>query len=493
MKLFGINLNFGRRSVARRDQPQSQVVQRSAPYSVEDWLQGRNLDRPILTNAYQQSAWVYRAINVLAEQVANIPFLFSAGDRGRESLITTGPLVDFYNQPHPHLNRFQYWELRVIWLMLRGECFRVPIWEGSSSSSFGGESFPSSNRRRLRAIVMLDPAHFHHIIRDHQLVGWRYTGFGPHTPLAAQVFLPEEVWFERLPNPFDFWRGLPPLYAAAMAAHTDFAAASFMRGLIENNCDTGLIMRTDKPLADEQREQLYGYLRDRKRAAGAADRPLLLSGVSEIIKPELSSSDLQFLENRKFSRAEICAAFGVPEEILTATDHAKYDVMQGARLNFIENRVAPLCHRLEAEEERTVRALDPGAVGWFDLDSLPIMQQAQRNRLVTARTAFEMGVPFNELNRVFDLGFKRLPWGDKGYVTGTLQPVGESASASSPGDAKAGRGGNGKALETQSVPGPNAIDRALDWFGAAATGSQPQPGKLGSMAARKLRRFLFQD
>jgi len=161
---------------------------------------------------------------------------------------------------------------------------------------------------------------------------------------------------------------------------------------------------------------LMALLRERKRRAGSADRPTLLSGVSEIVKPSLSSSDLQFLENRKFSRGEICAAFGVPEEILTATDHAKYDVMQGARQNFIENRVAPLCGRLEAAEDMVVKALDPSAVGWFDLDSLPILQQARRARLASARAAFEMGVPFNELNRVLDLGFQQLPWGNRGFV-----------------------------------------------------------------------------
>src|SRR5437773_6697552 len=82
---------------------------------------------------------------------------------------------------------------------------------------------------------------------------------------------------------------------------------------------------------------------------------------------------------------------------------------QGARLNFIENRVAPLCARLEADEQTAVRTLDPKAVGWFDLDSLPIMQTARRNRLAAAKTGFDMGVPFNELNRVLDLGFNPSP------------------------------------------------------------------------------------
>src|SRR5437879_9766323 len=131
MKLFGFN-------ISRAPRPQHSTtppLQRS--FTPEQWLRGEDLDAPgsVLSNSYQQVVWVYRAINALAEQVANIPFLFSAGDRGRETLITTGPLLDFYSHPHPQTNRFQYWELRVIWLMLRGECFRVPIYEDARGSS----------------------------------------------------------------------------------------------------------------------------------------------------------------------------------------------------------------------------------------------------------------------------------------------------------------------------------------------------------------------
>jgi len=39
-----------------------------------------------------------------------------------------------------------------------------------------------------------------------------------------------------------------------------------------------------------------------------------------------------------------------------------------------------------------------------------------------------MGVPFNELNRVLDLGFRRLPWGDRGYVASRLMEVGDDAA-----------------------------------------------------------------
>ncbi len=532
MNLFGFNIQVSRAKTVTAAAP----VQRF--FDPQAWLAGEDIDSgPALSNAYEQVVWVYRAINVLAEQIANVPFVFSAGERGRENLITSGPLLDFYNRPHPQLNRFQYWELRVIWLMLRGECFRVPIYEDDSgrlSLAAAGRSInptiqqptnPSihlsthpavSGRRRLKRVLILDPARFQHIVEDHRLIGWRYTGFGPRAPLASQVFLPEEVWFEKLPNPFDFWRGFPPLFVAEMATRTDFAAGLFMRGIIENNADTGLIVRTDKWLSDEQREQIRTALKERKRHAGCADRPVLLLGSAEVIKPQLSSSDLQFLDNRKFSRAEICAAFGVPEEIVTSTEHAKYDVMAGARLNFIENRVAPLCSRLEAEEDVTVRSIDPLASGWFDLDSLPILQDARRKRLAAARTGFDMGVPFNELNRVLDLGFKPLPWGDEGFVAGNLQRL---SDANNGGDGENGEG-NSEARIPKAERRPNpeirinstceageSVDAlAADKSDAVAEGdpfsraqrlladaAAYQLSTIDPQLTSKLRRFLFEQ
>src|SRR6266436_6033544 len=193
------------------------AARRSISPGAAAWLAGQENENhgPVLSSAYEQVVWVYRAVNALAEQVANIPFLFSAGERGRETLISSGPLIQFYDRPHPHLNRFQYWELRVIWLMLRGECFRIPIYSDDPnlnhnldlnrpvSSSRNTEH--GARSRKLRRVLMLDPSHMHHVVENHELIGWRYIGIGQQAPLESQVFLPEEVWFEKLTNPFNFW------------------------------------------------------------------------------------------------------------------------------------------------------------------------------------------------------------------------------------------------------------------------------------------------
>ena len=289
-------------------------------------------------------------------------------------------------------------------------------------------------------------------------MGWRYVDYSRNSPLSSQVFLPEEVWHEKLPNPFDFWRGMSPLAVAATAASTDHAASLFMKGIMENNGETGTVLRTNEQLDPEQREQLLAALRERKRRGGTADRPVLLWGGAEVVTPKLSSGDLQFLANRKYSCTEICSAFGVPEEIITTTNAAKYDVMAGARLNFIENRVVPLCRRLEAEDDVTVKAIDPTAIGWFDTEDHPVLAGARRARLAAARAGFEMGVPFNELNRAFDLGFKPLPWGNQGYIASAMQPVGANAPASTKAKTSRGRAKSEKGPLEFSVPDPAKAD-----------------------------------
>jgi hypothetical protein len=91
-------------------------------------------------------------------------------------------------------------------------------------------------------------------------------------------------------------------------------------------------------------------------------------------------------------------------------------MMEGSRLNFVENRIGPLCRRLEAEEQVVVRTIDPKARGWFDVEDHPVMAAARRERLKAAQAGFAMGIPLNELNRALELGFRGFPWGDQGYV-----------------------------------------------------------------------------
>src|SRR3954462_10509972 len=173
MKLFGFNLSLTRNQKSQID-GQTGSVQKS--FDAAAWLAGKDYEpvRTRLENPFHRVAWLYRAATVLAEQIANTPFLFSRGERGREHLITSGPLHDFYNKPHPHINRFEYWELRVLSLLLRGECFRIPIYQedhppfGAAMAS-PARTVPTSpiknQKSKIKNVLILNPDHFQEIIQ----------------------------------------------------------------------------------------------------------------------------------------------------------------------------------------------------------------------------------------------------------------------------------------------------------------------------------------
>jgi len=386
------------------------------------WLRGEPGDgeaTPLLANAYQQSSWVYAAISAKAGKLAQTPFkLLTASRRGGERELADGPLFALFQQPHPRLDRFAFWELLATWLDLRGEAFVVALDEA------GGVLAPRPGAP-IRSLLVLNPDHFTEMVENHALIGWRHAGAGSRAPLAAQALLPEEVIHVRLPNPFHFWRGMSPLGVALLAAQADYASSQFMKGLILNNADTGLIVTTKEHLSAEQIEQVNAALRERKARAGSADRPLFLGGGAEVEKPALNAADLQFLENRKFTRQEILAIFRVPETVLGFTEDANRAVAASQMLHWVQNVIAPLCRRLEAGLQPVVRAFAAGepALGWFDLEELPELQAARRERVDAAVKLFGLGVPLNDIARVLDLGLPAYPWGNTGYLAANQQPV----------------------------------------------------------------------
>lgn len=404
---------------------------RSLGALAQAWLRGDDgagVGGATLTSAMQQSVWVYACVTAISEQVAHIPFVFSQGERDGEKIVKQGEVVNLFNRPNEYIDRFLFWDLLNQWLLLRGKVFIVALDKGGAVLPIS-----ASSRRRLQpaSLVILNPDRVQKIVTGHELDGYRYMA-GVHDPLGSQAFLPEELICIRTANPFDTFEGLPPLGVALLAAQTDYAAAQFMRGLMRNNADTGLIVTSDQNPGPESIEQMKAAIRDRKRNAGTADKPLFLWGGAKIEKPQISMADMQFLENRKFARQEVCAVFRVAQEILGYTEDANRAVADAARLSFIDNRIAPLCQRLEAAVEPIVKAFGSDLVGWFDIDSLPIRQSARRSRFQGAAIGFNMGVSRNELNKVFDLGLKATPAGEKSYLPYSLQEVGAEGTETQP-------------------------------------------------------------
>src|SRR5687767_5735896 len=109
---------------------QSPIVHAEAKSFASAWLSGRESSLPglsMLTNSYEQSSWIYACITTLAESVSAIPFRFVDRNGNPDTSAFSLQLSALFDNPHPQLDRFQFWELIIIWLCLRGEAFILPI------------------------------------------------------------------------------------------------------------------------------------------------------------------------------------------------------------------------------------------------------------------------------------------------------------------------------------------------------------------------------
>ncbi len=474
---------------------------KSLSTDVGGWLQGQDVDSNSegakLVTPYAQSGWLYVAISTLAENVAQIPFRIcrvaaeaqkelrgftAARAAGRsytarqrallnDNEVESGPIVDLFKRPHPTMDRNLFWRSVITWDCLRGEFFVMPL-DGQDNpvdlSIVEGRASRVERPSQVQRMLTVSPDLLWHIVQGYELMGWRYTGSPLMSPLPSQVLLPTEVIHSRSPNPNGFyWRGMSPISLAMLPASSDFAAGQFMKGLMMNNADTGVIVTTDQQASPEQREAILSALRERKRKAGTPDRPLFLWGGSKLEKPTVSSADGQFLEHRNANREEIFAIIKVPLSMAGIQSQKGRSLggggeMEQDKLNFIEGRLTPLCRNLETALAPIVASFGLDLVGYFDVDDLPILQNARRARLDAGTKAFAMGYPPNMINRVYDLGFEELPWGDVGWLPFNLQSA--ESVMNPPEPTTATPGPDGKPSNGKPKPGekPKPTDPVTD-------------------------------
>src|SRR5436190_14213593 len=454
LKLFGREFSVGA-------QPFTGITptQKAISPEMSNWLRLDDMDASgdgaKLGSPYAQSSWVYIAISRLAEKVSSIPFRISRMDGGNarrvralrgsadpahrhfirrvlgESIVESGDVIDLFHRPHPTMNRQLFWEMVVTWNCLRGEFFILPLDACDQPVDL------SLSSARVARMITLPTDMFWHVVTGYELSGWRYTGSPLVSPLPSEMLLPNEVIHSRTPNPFLYWRGLSPLLLALGPAAADYAASQYNKGYWLNNADTGVIVTTDQQATTEQRDAIMAALRERKRKAGTADRPLFLWGGAKVEKPTLSGMESQMIENRKMNRQEILAIYKMTDSVIGLTD-SKSSALSGGgnainqeEVKFIESTMAPLCEHLEAAVEPIVKSFGPGLVGWFDIDGLPVMQEARRARLDAGVKAFGIGASFNDINRVYDLGFPEYAgWGDRNFLPGNLREAGGEVSQS---------------------------------------------------------------
>ena len=337
---------------------------------------------------YQQSPWVYAAVNRISEAAALVPLrVFRPSAHGRVET-PDHPLARLLAAPNPHLSGFDLVEQTVGALELTGNAFWYLAGDAQGRPA---EIWPLPPER---VSVVPDASRY--------LRGYVYELDGLRVPLE-----PEEIVHFRRWHPANDYYGLSALEAARLAVSSDRAMAEWNYATFgrENGVPAGIVsIREFVSDADFERIQ-----RDWKASYGGTQRrtAFLRGGGIEWHDIGLSHQDLDFLKGREAHRDEILHIFGVPTGLIS--DNATEANATVAERLFIERTLYPKLVRIARKITADLLPFWEHGGGEVAFDDIrPTDAQARLAEIQAAGAALSI----NEIRERY-FALPPAPWGDR--------------------------------------------------------------------------------
>jgi len=279
-----------------------------------------------------QNPVAYRAIRMIAEGCASLPFTLFEGRRE----LDTHPLLDLLARPNPAETGRDLIESLAASLQIAGNAYIEAI----------------SIDAAPRELYALRPDRVRIVPGPN---GWpqaylyaaagRETRIGPDT----EGFLP--VLHLKLFHPADDHYGLSPLEAAHRAIDLHNAAAAWGRALLDNAARPSGALIYKGPegqthLTAEQFARLRAELDEQFAGSRNAGRALLLEGGLDWRPMGLTPADMDFIRGREAAARDIAMAFGVPPMLLGIPGDATYANYAAAQAAFWRMTVLPLAQKI---------------------------------------------------------------------------------------------------------------------------------------------------
>lgn len=275
-----------------------------------------------------QSAAVYACIKVLSESVGMLPYrMLKKGSNGSRMPDETHPLWELlHEQPNEFQSSVEFFELLVAHLNLRGNAY---AW---------------INRTRSGRVVEIIPLHPDHVNVRQADNGQLLYQIGTETGAMRSVDRSELLHVRGLT--LNGWLGISPIAYSRESIGLALATEKFGGQLFRNGAKMGGILSHPGKLSDEA----YGRIKKSFDAATSgenAHKTALLEEGMKWEKVSMNADDAQFLETRKYQRAEIAGVFRVPAHMINDLERATFSNIEHMGLQFVTQALMPWLNRLE--------------------------------------------------------------------------------------------------------------------------------------------------
>lgn len=284
-------------------------------------------------------ATVYRCVNLLADSVASLPVQYMR-KKGNIFVEDRSDRMHYLLnvQPCEYLSAIDFWQMVVRYVLLRGNAYIVPVYD--------------YNTMEVGRLATVDPA-----CVAHDTVNDTYTINDVHAGISG-VYDESEILHIKNYS-YDGKTGLSTLGFARISLSITstgdqetlnrFANGGNVRGIVSN--DTSV-----RGFGEYQDKELQKTAIDLDSKFRNGERIVSLPGQAKFNPISLSSTDMQFLETRKFSVREICRFFGVHPSFVFDDTSNNYKSAEMANVAFLTNTLNPLLRKIEVELHRKLVA-----------------------------------------------------------------------------------------------------------------------------------------
>jgi HK97 family phage portal protein len=327
--------------------------------------EGMTIDsREIVTNyrnAYEQLEIVNRAVNMIVDDVAEIPFAV-----GEKIVGTTNVLknirrskVDLLlnKEPNPFQDISAFKRNLIIDLLIDGNIF-----------------------------IYFDGAHLYHLPADKVTI---YTDDKTYVERYSYDnsidYSPDEIIHVKENSFNSIYRGVPRLKPAFRTMQLLGSMRDFQDNFFKNGAVPGLVLKSPNTLSEKIKERMLQAWVARYNPKSGGRRPLFLDGGLEVENlTEINFKDLDFQEGIKSNEKIILEAMGIPPILLDGGNNA--NIRPNHRLYYLET-VLPIVKKLGYALERFF-----GFSLSEDVTGIPALQPELRDQAAYYATLVNTGI-----------------------------------------------------------------------------------------------------
>lgn len=323
--------------------------------------------------AYSKNVIVYRAINLIANSAASVPWKLHMKKNDKKHEIHDHAILDLLHRPNPICSGASFFQNLYAYKLISGNSFIYSIVRGKTPFEL---HLLRPDRVKVEPGNAGIPKFYKYQIGEKEVKISVDKLSGKSDILHIKSF-----------NPLDDYLGMSSLSSAAFSIDQHNESSKWNLAMLKNAArpSGALIMKSGSMdqdfLTKEQFDAVKEQLSEVYCSSNNTGRPILLQGGLEWQELSLSPKDMDFIEAKHSSARDIALSFGVPPQLLGIPGDNTYSNMQEARLALWEETILPLLdHVTDALNNWLVPMFDSNLVLYYDIDEISALG-ARREKL----------------------------------------------------------------------------------------------------------------